>query len=283
MKILKTIAKLLISVLALYFVFKKIDLTLLWETIIGANFIFLFVAALLFVSSQFVSSIRLLYFFKDISIHLGKLYNWKLYLLGMYYNLLFPGGIGGDGYKVYLLEKMHQKGKVKIIKALLFDRLSGLLGLLVWLCVILALYSSIVSGNLGHIVVLLIVILLLIVVSYVLVRYIFATHLASFMPSLVLSLLIQGLQLGVCLAILASFGVNQNILAYLALFLISSIAAVVPITIGGAGARELTFLAGADYFPIEINIAIGLSVIFYIITVLASFIGLYYSFKKELE
>jgi len=72
-------------------------------------------------------------------------------------------------------------------------------------------------------------------------------------------------------------------LAYLALFLISSIAAVIPITFGGAGARELTFLAGANYFPLEIHIAISLSVIFYMITVLASLIGMAYSFKQNIE
>jgi glycosyltransferase 2 family protein len=35
----------------------------------------------------------------------------QLYLLGIYYNLFLPGGIGGDGYKIYLLK---QKIKIKV-------------------------------------------------------------------------------------------------------------------------------------------------------------------------
>ena len=283
MKALKPILKLLISILILFFVLKKIELPVLLDTLKSANLLYLLLAFLLFVISQYCSSLRLLYFFRNIKIVLSKGYNWKLYLLGMYYNLLLPGGIGGDGYKVFILDKEHQAGKGNLIKALLFDRLSGLLALGIWLCSLLGLYSIVELNFTGYAVILAAISLLAILGSYLLLKYFSTVHFPSFFPSLGLSLLIQGLQLAVCLALLASFGANQHILAYLTLFLVSSIAAVIPITFGGAGARELTFLAGAEYFPVEINIAIGLSVIFYIITVLTSLLGLYYSFKQEIK
>ncbi len=283
MKALKPILKIIVSILILFFVYKKIDAPELWATLKTVNPLWIVLAFLLFVLSQYVSSIRLQYFWKDINVKLSNAHNWKLYLIGMYYNLLLPGGIGGDGYKVVVIDKAQQVGKGKLIKALVFDRLSGLLGLGIWLCVLLALFAH--MEEIGHYLPLILSLLALLglIISYFLMKKVFTSHFLSFWPSLGLSLVIQGLQLGTCWSILCAFTAFKHILAYLALFLISSIAAVIPITFGGAGARELTFLAGANYFPLEIHIAISLSVIFYMITVLASLIGMAYSFKQNIE
>src|ERR1700761_7528298 len=43
----------------------------------------------------------------------------------MCYNVLLPGGIGGDGYKIYLLHKRYKLPTKKVFWAILFDRLSG--------------------------------------------------------------------------------------------------------------------------------------------------------------
>jgi len=283
MKALKPILKIIVSILILFFVYKKIDGPELWATLKTVNPLWIVLAFLLFVLSQYVSSIRLQYFWKDINVKLSNAHNWKLYLIGMYYNLLLPGGIGGDGYKVVVIDKAQQVGKGKLIKALVFDRLSGLLGLGIWLCVLLALFAH--MEEIGHYLPLILSLLALLglIISYFLMKKVFTSHFLSFWPSLGLSLVIQGLQLGTCWSILCAFTAFKHILAYLALFLISSIAAVIPITFGGAGARELTFLAGANYFPLEIHIAISLSVIFYMITVLASLLGMAYSFKQNIE
>ncbi len=49
----------------------------------------------------------------------------------MFYNLFLPGGIGGDGYKIYLLQKNYQTGTKKIFGAVLADRISGMVALVV--------------------------------------------------------------------------------------------------------------------------------------------------------
>ncbi len=283
MKALKPILKILISILILYFVYQNIDGPKLWETLQTVNPVWIILAFILFLLSQYVSSLRLQYFWRDVDVQLSNANNWRLYLIGMYYNLLLPGGIGGDGYKIFVIDKAHRVGKVKLIKALLFDRLSGLLALGLWLSALLGLF--VYQNDIGqHLPLLLVIVALLaLFISYLLMKKVFTSHFASYWPSLGLSLLIQGLQLGTCWSILCAFSVSKHILAYLALFLISSIAAVIPITFGGAGARELTFLAGAEYFPLEIHLAISLSVIFYMITVLASLLGMAYSFKQNME
>lgn len=242
-----------------------------------------FLAFLLFLLSQYVSSLRLQYFWKDVKVKLSDAYNWKLYLIGMYYNLLLPGGIGGDGYKVFVIDKVQKIGKGKLVKALVFDRLAGLLALGLWLCLLLGLFCSSIE-DLSHFIWIMIALAVLaIIICYYLMNQVFTSHASSYWPSLGLSLVIQALQLATCWAILSAFSAFEHILAYLALFLVSSIAAVIPITFGGAGARELTFLTGAQYFPVDVSIAISLSVIFYLITVCASLLGMVYSFKQNIE
>ncbi len=280
MKTLKPILKICISILILYLVYQNIDAPALWETLKTVNLFWVMLAFGLFILSQYISSLRLQYFWRDIGVRLNDNENWKLYLIGMYYNLLLPGGIGGDGYKVFLLDNQHQVGKSKLIKALVFDRLSGLLALGLWLCLLLSLYCWPLE-ILSHFTPILVLLgLIALVGSNILVNKVFTSHSASYWPSLGLSLFIQGLQLTTCCSILYAFSAFKHILAYLALFLVSSIAAVIPITFGGAGARELTFLTGAQYFPVDVSVAISLSVIFYLLTVIASLLGMFYSFKK---
>lgn len=282
MKYLKPILKLIVSGLILFFVYKKIDFESLKETLSSANVLFLIVGFVLFLFSQFVSSLRLQAFWKVLKIKISNLENWKLYLIGMYYNLLLPGGIGGDGYKVFYLDKQFETGKKKLLTALIFDRLSGLLGLLLWLCLLFGIYLKTMAINPLWILALAISAILSIIISYIILRSYFRAYLPIYFRTLCLSFLIQGLQLGTCLSILYALGAFDNILPYLAVFLVSSVAAVIPITFGGAGARELTFLASTAYFPLDLSVAISLGVLFYITSVLASFLGLGYSFKQKL-
>ena len=70
-----------------------------------------------------------------------------------------------------------------------------------------------------------------------------------------------------------ALGIFENHLAYLVLFLASSVVAIIPITIGGVGAREMTFLLATPYFSIDTNTAVIFSLIFFIITAISSFFG----------
>ena len=280
MKFVKPILKLLVSCIILYFVFRKIDISILIETLKEAKIWLLCIAFISFLLSQFVSSLRLQLFWSVLKIPLSKIENWKLYLICMYYNLLLPGGIGGDGYKVYLLHQEYKTSKKQLVSALIFDRLAGLLALLLWFSFLFALYLGLQNSSIAPLL-LLFMGLCSIPISYGIVKYFFIIYSPLYISVLGYSILIQGLQLITCLLILLALGANDFILPYLAVFLVSSIAAVIPITFGGAGARELTFLASAEYFPsIDVNVAISLGLLFYIISVLASLLGIGYSFKQ---
>ena len=92
-----------------------------------------------------------------------------------------------------------------------------------------------------------------------------------------LALCVQILQAFSAWFILRALGYSDQVIPYLFLFLISSIIAVLPITIGGIGTRELTFLIGADIMGLNIEVSIAMSLMFYLITLFVSFFGMYFS------
>ena len=101
-----TVLKILISLAAMVYVFSKIEIKQVLHIATGSNFFLLFIAMTLFVISKTIAALRLNFFFRATGIFISELYNLRLYLLGIFYNLFLPGGIGGDGYKIYLLNRM---------------------------------------------------------------------------------------------------------------------------------------------------------------------------------
>ena len=60
---------------------------------------------------------------------------------------------------------------------------------------------------------------------------------------------------------------------YLLVFFISSIATILPLTLGGVGIRELVFIKAAEISEIEQDTAVALSVLFFGITVISALVG----------
>ncbi len=279
-KKLKLIIKLFITSFLLYFVFLKVDINQVLSITKQSNYFYLFLAFLFFNFSKIVSAIRLNYYFKEIGVSLKFKDNLMLYYLGMFYNLFLPGGIGGDGYKAYLINK-HFKVKLKdIITALFFDRLSGLIGL-IFLGSLLFMFSSynIYPFNILNI----LLFLLIIPFFYFLSRYL-NKFLLFFKHTLFLGIVVQLFQLLSAYFILLSLHQNSYLIEFLVLFFISSILAVLPITIGGVGIREITFLYGLSFIGLNADKGVVFSLMFFVITLISSLIGvlfLNFEIKKE--
>ncbi|EPR67282.1 lysylphosphatidylglycerol synthase transmembrane domain-containing protein [Cyclobacterium qasimii] len=278
-KRLKLFLKILLTGLALYLVFNKIDTKTTWKVIQASNPGWLFLAWVLFVISKFFSAIRLNIYFKDIGLHLPEMKNVKLYAIGMFYNLFLPGGIGGDGYKVYLLNKIHKIPVKQLLSAVLLDRGNGL-AVLLWLmfCLMLILnlpwdfpVSMFWLGILG---------LVAIPPGFYLVMSLFFKQFMGTIPSSTgYSFLNQGLQLCSAYFILMSLGVQQQVIPYLFIFLVSSTVSVLPLTIGGVGARELVFVLAHEYVGIDQNVAVAFSLLFFLISMLTSLSGVFVKYK----
>jgi len=266
-----------ISAVLLYLIFLKIPFSEVSQTLLKAQWGFLVLALLFFTISKALAAYRLQYFWRAIGVHFSHSYNLKLYLLGMFYNLFLPGGIGGDAYKGYVVKKAYKTPTKKIFGVLLVDRLSGLLLLCVFSALLAALGVHEILSPFRYLFV--VAIPLGILVYYLGVKKIYSYTLAVFWKAFALSAGVQMAQLIAAAFILLALGQDQEFGVYLLVFLVSSIVAVIPLTIGGIGSRELTFLYGAQWLALDYKTAIAMSLLFFFITAAVSITGIVYHFR----
>ena len=277
-KQLITFLKIVISIVLIYFIFTKTNIADVVSTLKTSNPFYLLIAFVLIVFSKIIASFRLNLYFHQIGVFLSQKSNLRLYLLGMFYNLFLPGGIGGDAYKGYLIQKKYQVGVKKTAAVLILDRLSGMLLLFLYACILAIFLKNAVLNNYTWIFI--IGIPLSIIVFWLLNKLFFNYVLAVFWKSIGYSSLVQLSQLVAIILILKALSIEINTVAYLLVFLISSIVSVLPLTIGGIGSRELTFLYGAKWFSLDTNTSVSISLVFFLITALISLLGIYFHFKK---
>ncbi len=273
----KTFLKIGITSFALYWVFINTDLKELYQTIRGSNPYYIFLAFIAFIISQLFASSRINTFFEAISLHLSFLYNYKLYLVGMFYNMFLPGGIGGDGYKIFFLNKTFGSETKKLFIAKFLDKLSG-----VWAICFLMLSQIlfIPSLNISNY----IIITLLIagtVACFIFYQLFFPTFKPYFLKTHVKAFVLQTCQLCCVACILLGIGVDDFLLPYLIIFLASAFMALFPFTIGGLGAREIVFLYGAKYFELDPQIAVTISLLFFAVSAICSLPGAYFVLRTS--
>ena len=275
---LKLLLKIAVTIACLWYVSGKIDFAKAGAALQNANWFYLFLALIAFVVSKLISAFRLNIYFRNINIHLPERQNIKLYWLGMFYNLFLPGSISGDAYKVILLTKKYKIPFKKTTTSVLLDRFSGLLGL----GLILAVYALLVLKNDLYATIIIAGALLAVLAFYFIIKFWLKDYFQSFLPTLFLGILVQASQVVCVYLIMTALGIPAHVTEYVFIFLISSIVAVLPLTIGGLGAREVVFLEGSKYFGLAQEISIVISLLFYLITLITSAIGLFYVFNDPL-
>lgn len=278
--ITKLILKISVTSALLYYVFSKVPFSEVKNRLIHANYWWMLVALIFYVCSMIASAWRLLSFFKSINLRLDPRFNFRLYLLGIFYNLLLPGGIGGDGYKIYLLHKNYHLPAKKVFWAIAFDRLSGLwaIGAIIVALKIfipqIDVHFSIVCG----------VFAIGTIAYYIGLKLFFKDFTKHFFKGHAKALIVQSCQVLTILCVLMGQDFHGKFAPYLLSFLLSALAAVVPVTVGGAGAREYIFKVLSGIFNMNVGLAVFLSVSFYLISLLVALSGLYYVLRpKRLE
>ena len=277
-KKLITAGKLAVSALLLYFIFTKIPFKSALHEIEQALSLSLFFALAFFLLSKIIAAYRLNMYFHLVGVPLSAASNLKLYLLGMFYNLFLPGGIGGDAYKAYALKRGFDVSTKRVVAGLLLDRISGMVLLLVY-AVVLAVSTTVFSEP-AYRLSLLSLLVVGLVLYYLLARKYFSYLQPIFWKSLGYSAVVQLAQLTAVWFLLEAFGIPGDRVAYLLVFLVSSIVAVIPVTIGGIGSRELVFFYGAMWMGLQQDVAVSISILFFVITAVVSLFGIVYHFKK---
>ena len=273
-KLLSTFFKIGLSVFLLYFVFTKISFAQILETLRGVKPHFLILSIFFFLLSQWISAKRLLIIFHKVGFNLSIGSNYILYLIGMFYNFFIPGGIGGDAYKIYILNKSF-KWEVKTLTSAVFvDRFIGLtaIGILV----------SLLSFNLmpykSMFWLIPIAVVLIIIVAYFIIKHFFLKFLKVFSITLGISILVQLFQIASVIFIIMSLDNHDNYLNYILIFLISSVLSI--FSFSGIGIREYIFYEASILLEIDSSVAVTIGLIFSIITAMISLFGIVFHFKN---
>ena len=270
--VVKTLFKIAVTSVLLYYVFRNVHFSDVKYRLLHANYWWMLAALVSFFVSIIVSSWRLLSFFMSIGLKLDLRFNYRLYLLGLFYNFLLPGGIGGDGYKIYLLNKQYKLPAKKVFWAIMFDRLSGLwaIGLITVVLIFLIPQIDVYIGiPLG-------IFLAASVIYYAVAYKFFREYTRYFFAAHSKAVLVQSLQLLAIVFVLFGQNFTGKFSPYLLSFLISALATIIPISVGGAGIRETVFQQLTRVFPMDKSLAVFLPGSFYIISLIVALLGVYY-------
>lgn len=273
----KLLLKLVISVIIIILIVRKIDEKILLETISAASPGWVMWAFLWYAFSKMISAFRFNAFLRTEGIQLRSIQNLKLYLLCMYYNLLLPGGISGDGYKIKLLMDAFGKPFKRMFTITLMDRISGLFAL-GQLSLLVLLY---VPEFMKYWFLIVPAFILSFVVSWFVFSWMIGRNRTTWITTSLQSIGVQASQAIATLGLVFALGEGIYWPDYLVLFLVSSVVAMLPITIGGAGARELTFLYGSQFLQIHAEKAVAIGFLFYVISTTVALMGIFLSFRKS--
>ncbi|MEM7617133.1 MAG: lysylphosphatidylglycerol synthase transmembrane domain-containing protein [Pseudomonadota bacterium] len=268
-KYLITILKIIISVILIYLVINAIDLTKISSLLGNVNYMIIAVCILFLLISNLVSAFRMQRYFNYEELSMPYIVAVKYYFIGLLFNFLLPSGIGGDGYKAYLLKKNYDISLMRIIQRLISERANGLYILLIATLIIC--YFIMPLQQLDYASLLITIAIIIITLTYFLAaRKILAEKTSLTVKILPYSLIIQLLHLVISMLLFNMLGIDNSILLeYLLLFQVSSILSIVPISIGSIGLREITFIYGAKILP---NITPEIGVIFCLIYYFTNFL-----------
>lgn len=275
-KTLLTALKITVSLSLMVWVLWQLDWVEINLMFQKANIFFFGLAIVFYIVSQMLSVVRFNLFVRKAGIRISFMPNSQLYLLGMFYNFFIPGGIGGDAYKVYTLSKAYKKSLKSLGKVVFLDRFVGLIAIGFIIVLLVSFievpfpdylkWTGITLGILGT--------------SFILrlTHKFFHTHKKRILLGFLYSIIIQSLQLVSVWCIMNSFGVKDDVVIYLTMFLVSSVLSI--ISFAGLGIREAVFYYGAHWFNFNEDISAIVALSFSLMTAFISFLGIIYLFKK---
>ena len=267
-----SVLQIAITVFFVYFTVSNLDLSKLFEVLNNINILYLIIAASIYFSSQIISSERLRYILSDNKFIISFKQNFTLYLIGLFYNFFIPGGIGGDAYKSFLMNKKFNWKLSKVVKLLLLDRLIGL-GVLC--CILIGLYEIIFLNF--NFIYLILTLCFLSIIGYYIVKLIFKNQ-NIFWKSFLFSLASHTIQFISLFIILYSLGIEDSYFEIIIVFILSSIFSV--FSFGGIGIREYIFLSSASILSFSPELAASIGLLFTISAAMSSLPGLKFIISK---
>jgi uncharacterized membrane protein YbhN (UPF0104 family) len=266
-------AKLALTALALYFVGKKVDLREIIQGLANLQIGWFVLGLTAFLSAKLISTYRLWLLFKSLGYKLDTGFNISVFFIGSFFNLFLPSSVGGDGVKAMLIVEKTDCRKRDALAAVFLDRLSGMAALVALTALMLILAQPQIEWQWLNLLFWPALVLAMPVYMFIQSR-VFKVFSNSTLPVTLLSLLIQSIHLLSAWFLLIGLGGKERVLDYLSVFMASVSAAVVPITIGGFGIRELVSGYLGEALQLDKQLAVSLAFTYFIVILLSSLPGL---------
>ena len=291
MKIKRTLFLLLkisISILILAWLAKDLNFSKILDNLQLLPIWAWFAALYTYLLAQILSSLRWQLIAQSLNLHgtFSQFLDW--YFLGMFFNLFLPTGMGGDAVKSYHLGKYHSK-HLNAAYSILFDRLTGLCALLI-ICAF-ALWHVTLDSTLNK--------LIIAAIALSISGFLFAPGLLKLLqkalPKLrpwisplqqlyqnpkrlilifLMAIIIQLIGLGIVIGLGTLISIDLSWSFYIVSWTLITLTTLLPISINGLGVREAGFVYLFQTQQIASEQAITLSLLTFIIPLLASLFGL---------
>ena len=280
--IVSFLLRLAVSVGAIWVAFSHVAFSDVWPLLQQMKMEWLVLALLALHSDQWFSALRTRFYLSRRDICLTRPSALHLHYVGGLFNALLPGSTGGDVYKAWWLTRHAKRTLSNMFLLMIAGRLNGLWVLGVIACV-MALMSEAIRAVSPYAPILIVLLLLLGTFGYhVIARVLLKESLEHQYTAMArYSLPLQLLLALSAWCLLRAMGVEQFWLEYLVLFQLSCVLAMVPISIGGMGVRELALLKGSLLLGLSVEQGVALGLAFSLLTLSISLIGavLYFRFR----
>ncbi len=268
-----------VALAVLYFVLQQADLEQVLAYAKTIPVWIVLVAFIAFNMAQLFGALRMRYYYRAIGRELQRPFTFALYYVGLFYNLILPGGIGGDAYRVFTLKQRADFPVMEGVRLQLANRANGLA---VLLFIMLSALFFIDFGNHTF----LANIMTLFMILFAFLGYLVCAKLflreneRTAIGALKYSFAIQGFTVLVIVALWYALGDGDHLAEYVFLFMLSMILGMVPITVGGLGIREFTFFYGSHYInqitgsELKPELGVTIALLFFAVTALTSASGI---------
>ncbi len=273
------IVRLSVTTFLVWLVSKRVDLEEIADIFVTANVGWLALAIVIYGGSLIVSSHRSNIYLSGIGLTLRPWNALGLYLKGTVYNVLLPGGVGGDGYKILVLRTKEGPPVKLIFQAFFFERLSGLWAICALLCILNATLNKpllptfwpwllLAAGTLAY---------------YIVMRLFFSGHARFFLRTHLISFGIQCLVSFAVICILKSQPMPVNYGPYLVSFHGSTIFSILNIGLSGLGVREFAMGYAAQMLQNDAALSVFVASAFWLVSTTTAIPGLFFLFMKGNE
>lgn len=268
-----TVFKVFISILLYYYIFSSLGIKNITENLSGLKPMFFVAAILVFTTSNFLGALQWKWLLDAQQIVIGYLKSLNLYFIGLFFNNILPGSLGGDIVKVYSISRLERKGR-EGLAATFVDRFAGFFVLSLFsVCSSIYLLSSPIIAGGGMRRSMSLYVLIVFAVFLMSLVFLFSRRVSTFIYEVILarlnpfglrdkireihgffhlyrdngalafrvlavSILIQGFRVFVHYLCARAIGFDIDFIYFLLFVPLIAMVAAVPISFGGLGVRE---------------------------------------------